>query len=282
MKSSNSVLILLATVLSVSFLGCSKDTVTSPPPEPPQEDLYLSKVYMDGVLAKEIEYDESKRIRLIQEYVNGQADDFEHWEYNEAGQVYQRWFANADNTLRVVWVYEHDTNGKISKSLVYPNLFGAPTSQTTYEYDIQGRVSTRYSYNTPSDLDKITSYIKYEYDGDGNPTIVKGYRVGQDVPDELYVDMRYEYDDPALAAKSREWIGDLMSEYVVFLFSSRTYTNYAPDGSIIAANTVSFDTEFNAAGLPARSTMNYNSIHPPSGSGTAEVTYEYTTLQYPD
>jgi len=265
--------ILISFGLLASIAGCRKDAMNPPVPD----DLYLSKVYVGGNLTTQIDYDEVKRIASIQRYTNGQIDDSEYWEYNEAGQVSQRWFMNADKTLQVIWVYEYDSNGKISNRLVYPNIF-SPTSQSTYAYDGRGRVATQYDHNTPSDLDQITSYIQYEYDDEGNPTVMKGYTVGQNAPDVLYVDIRYEYDNPKQAAKARNRLGRHLADYVALLFSSRTYTSYTPAGAISAANTITIDTDFNASGLPVKSAVESDIIHPNPGNSISDITYEYTDL----
>jgi hypothetical protein len=279
-------LIVLSLILLVLFSRCSNDEDTvEPQPKKdsvnlPQlmDDLHLSKVYADGKLYREITYDETKKIVSITEYENGEIDGSQLWEYDEKGKVAKKWLTQADGSFQVVYTYEYDGSGNLVKSLVYNELFEAPSYGTTYEYNDNGKISSTYHF-LPSQPDKIQTYSRYEYDTDGNLTVQKNYNVESAAPDVLYYEEYLHYDDPQKTAKIREKIGKSLYD-IMFLYSSTEVTNYVNDGSgdIGYAYSVEVDIEYDAHGWPTTSNATVAQTHPQYKENTMVLTYDYIRL----
>lgn len=277
-------LIILQLVLLFIFSGCSDDDPVNPQlkddPVIPElmDDLYLSKVYADGKLYREITYDEAKRIESIKEYENGQLDGSQLWEYNEKGEVEKKWLTEADGSFQVAYTYAYDGSGNLIKSLVYKNIFEAPTQGTTYEYNDNGKVSSQY-YFVPSQPDKIQTYVRYEYDTYGNVTLQENYHVESAGPDVLYYEEFLHYDDSQKTAKIREKIGETLSD-LMYLYSSTEVTSYENDGSgdISYAYSIDVDIEYNEQGWPTTSNTTAIQTHPQHKESTVVITYDYIKL----
>jgi hypothetical protein len=276
--------IVLILILLVLFLGCSKDDDVSPQPQDdpviPQlmDDLYLSKVYIDGVISREINYDAAQRIESIKEYENGEIDRSQLWEYNEKGKVETKWMTGGDGSFQVAYTYEYDGSGKLIKSLVYKDLFQAPSYGTTYEYDDNGKVSATYQF-VPSQPDNIQTYTRNEYDAYGNLAVKKNYNVNPTGPDVLYYEEYLQYDNPQKTIAIREKIGGTLYG-MMYLYSSTKVTNYENDGSgdIGYAYSYEVDIEYDPQGWPVKSNTTAIQTHPQHNEGTSVITYEYIEL----
>ena len=140
-------------IISVIPLGCNNDDPVEPqikeaPVDPPQltEDLLLWKIYSNGNLYKELNYDDANRIESIKEYENGQLVGSEVWEYNQKGQVEKKWLLDGNGSFQVAYTYEFDNSGKLLKSLVYKELLEHPHTElvfntTTKERYLQNTIS---------------------------------------------------------------------------------------------------------------------------------------------
>ena len=277
MKKINSAA--LAVLAAVLFLlpGCGKEDPVTPQEFKIPDNLRLSTVYLDGKLYRKINYDKAGRVESIKEYDNGEFGRLQAWEYNEEGQVSQRWFSDAGGVFQVVWAYEYNQNGTPRQWLVYKDIFDDPTYGASYEYDAQGKLSARHYYS-PSDPGKTLSYIHYGHDGNSNLASKRGYIIQQDASVYPYLEQDYHYDNPEQVAAIRKVIGDYLAETCMFLYSAMEHTNLNSDGSITAAYTETVNIEFNDNGLPASATVNNLRTHPQAQEKTLVCTYEYSEL----
>ncbi|GAB3019355.1 hypothetical protein GCM10027051_25550 [Niabella terrae] len=275
MKNRHAIpLILYAGLMILLDSGCSKNASVNSNNKALPENKLLSKVFVNQKLTSEIQYSEAKIIKSINQYEEGQFEGSETWEYDSDGMLSQKWFVDANGDFQVVWAYEYSDDGKLSRWLVYKNLFDDPTYGSSFEYDAEGRLAARYYYS-PDEPDKIHSYITQDYDSYGNLLAIKGYMIQEDASVYQYLEQNFQYQEPKRIASIRKALGDYLSMNLMQLNSSTTYHNYDANGALISAYKTKTKLEFSDDGLPATSNIEVEQIVPQAPTKTATVSYEY-------
>ena len=125
------------------------------------------KVYEEGRLSREVEYDEAgNEVKYISYREDGSIYRWYEYLYDEAGYETKFVYYNGDGSIYIWSEYEYDKKGNQTKVISY-NEDDSIYAWSEYEYDEKGNQIKSTNYNGDG---SIYDWSEYEYDEIGNIT----------------------------------------------------------------------------------------------------------------